>query len=80
MTNYRPISLISNIAKIFEKITHIRIFNLIVRECNILFSIQYGFIVFNNLGNSKLILVMFLGKAFNIFDQDSWNIIGQAAL
>lgn len=42
MTNYRPISLISNLAKIFEKIIHARLYKFIV-ECNIISSDQYGF-------------------------------------
>ena len=38
-TNYRPISLISNIAEIFEKIVHNRIIN----SCDLLTKNQYGF-------------------------------------
>lgn len=42
MTNYRPISLISNLAKIFEKIIHARLFKFVM-ECDIISSDQYGF-------------------------------------
>ena len=41
-TNYRPISLISNLAKILEKIIHKRITNFI-NKCCILAKNQYGF-------------------------------------
>ena len=41
-TNYRPISRISNIAKIFEKIIHNRITNFI-NSCDLLTKNQYGF-------------------------------------
>ena len=41
-TNYRPISLISNLAKILEKIIHNRITNFI-NKCEILAKNQYGF-------------------------------------
>ena len=41
-TNYRPIALISNIAKIFEKIIHNRIINFI-NSCDLLTKNQYGF-------------------------------------
>ena len=43
MTNYRPISLISNIANIFEKIIHNRIINFISKH-NIISKNQFGFI------------------------------------
>lgn len=40
--NYRPISLISNIAKIFEKIIHKRLYNFIKKN-NIISTSQFGF-------------------------------------
>lgn len=46
-SNYRPISLISNLAKIFEKIIHHRILNFIIKH-KILSKQQYGFM--KNLG------------------------------
>ena len=42
VTNYRPISLISNLAKILEKVIHNRITNFI-NKCEILAKNQYGF-------------------------------------
>ena len=41
-TKYRPISLISNIEKIFEKIIHNRVTNFI-NSCDLLTKNQYGF-------------------------------------
>ena len=49
MGNYRPISLISNIAKIFEKIIHKRLINF-TNKSKILSKRQFGFI--KNLGNN----------------------------
>ena len=43
MENYRPISLISNIAKIFEKIIYNRIYQWITVN-HILSNTQYGFV------------------------------------
>ena len=43
VSNYRPISLISNIAKIFEKIIYNRLFSFL-QQCNILADAQYGFV------------------------------------
>ena len=42
MTNYRPISLISNLAKIFEKIIKIRLIKFL-DDCNIIHKNQFGF-------------------------------------
>ena len=42
MSNYRPISLISNIAKIFEKIINNRLYDSITKN-NIISSQQFGF-------------------------------------
>ena len=42
-SNYRPISLASNIEKIFEKILHNIIYNF-VTKCSIISDKQYGFI------------------------------------
>ena len=40
--NYRPISLLSNLSKIFEKILHERTYNFL-NECNLFYSLQFGF-------------------------------------
>ena len=42
MSNYRPISLISNISKIIEKLIHSRL-NSYLEQKNIFYSIQFGF-------------------------------------
>lgn len=79
--NYRPISLISNIAKILEKIIHSRLYNFIINN-KIISENQYGFlknmgtrdafsnitnIVYNNLDKGIPIIVAFLdlAKAFD---------------
>ena len=41
--NYRPISLISNLAEVFEKILHIRLINFLLK-CGLLSKNQYGFL------------------------------------
>ena len=41
-TNYRPISLLSNISKILEKVVHKRLLSFLTR-CGILYNSQYGF-------------------------------------
>ena len=40
--NYRPISLISNISKLLEKLVHKRLYSFLVKE-KLLFEGQYGF-------------------------------------
>ena len=82
--NYRPISLISNFAKILEKVLHKRLLNFI-GKCNIVSDKQYGFLkgrgtkdalnfivdkVLNELDESKTIAITFLdlAKAFDTVD------------
>lgn len=82
--NYRPISLISNFAKILEKILHQRLLKF-VNKCNIISNKQYGFLknkgtkdaldfivdkVLNELDKSKPIAITFLdlAKAFDTVD------------
>ena len=43
ISNYRPISLISNIANIFEKIMYNRLYSFL-KDCNILSDSQSGFV------------------------------------
>ena len=79
--NYRPISLISNIAKIFEKIVYKRIYEF-VQENNIIDQNQHGFvknkgtkdalryltnIIYNKLDKSEPLIITFLdlAKAFD---------------
>ena len=86
VNNYRPISLISNIAKIFEKVIYERIFDFIYKH-KILSNKQFGFIknkgtrdalsyitkrIFDNLDKSKPIIVAFLdlAKAFDTVDHN----------
>lgn len=80
-TNYRPISLISNIAKIYEELIYIRMMNFI-NKCEILSNKQYGFRlnkstndaiadltakIYENIDKSIPIIVTFLdiAKAFD---------------
>ncbi len=82
--NYRPISLISNIAKVFEKIIHKRIYNFIT-DSKIIAKNQYGFLknkgtkdaivaitsfIYTNIdkNNSTVIAFLDLAKAFDTVD------------
>ena len=79
--NYRPISLISNIAKVIEKIIHKRMI-IFINKCDILVKNQYGFrknkstkaaltlisnVIYNKLDKSTPIAIIFLdiAKAFD---------------
>lgn len=80
-SNYRPISLISNLAKVLEKLIHTRLTNFIT-ECNIISERQFGFLknkstsdahadlvqyIYDNLNSDKRTIVTFLdlAKAFD---------------
>ena len=43
-SNYRPISLLSVLSKIVEKLMHFRIYKFF-EKCDILHSLQFGFVV-----------------------------------
>lgn len=83
-SNYRPISMISNIAKVFEKIIHNRILTFINKH-NIISNMQFGFMknrgttealqfvsntIYNSLDKSQPIAAAFLdlAKAFDTVD------------
>lgn len=80
-TNYRPISLISNIAKIFEKVLHVKLSKYFIKN-KILSEKQFGFvnnkgtkdalatitdIIYNKLDNSEPVIAIMLdlAKAFD---------------
>ena len=80
-TNYRPISLISNLAKVFEKIIHLKLLKLLYK-CNIISEKQYGFrkemgtkdalanvfkFIYNNIAKKipKIATFLDLAKAFD---------------
>ena len=84
MSNYRPISLISNLAKLLEKIIYNRLYNFLI-TCQIISDRQFGFvknrgttdalnhisnIIYKNLDKSKPIITAFLdlAKAFDTVD------------
>ena len=86
VSNYRPISLISNLAKIFEKVIYNRINNF-VQKNNIINDHQFGFIkrkgtkdalnfitnlIYNKLDKSKPTIVTFLdlAKAFDTVNHE----------
>ena len=87
-TNYRPISLISNIAKIFEKLIHHRI-SKFLKKCNLLSDKQYGFrkekgtnnalsfvsnLIHTNMNNDVPIIATFLDLQ-KAFDTVNFNIL-----
>lgn len=84
ISNYRPISLISNLAKIFEKVLHVRLIKFIEKN-KLLNKKQFGFrkdmstndalqlfsdSIFENLDSSKPTIAVFLdlAKAFDTVD------------
>lgn len=85
-SNYRPISLISNLSKIWEKLLHSRILNFLNKH-NIISKLQYGFckgkgtkealakvteIIYNALDSSRPIAAIFLdlAKAFGAVNHE----------
>ena len=86
LSNYRPISLLSSISKIFERLVHDRLDKFIVKN-NILYSDQYGFRknystymaalnlvdrISNGLDSKRTTAALFidLSKAFDTIDHD----------
>lgn len=86
VTNYRPISLISNIAKVFEKLIYTRLYNFLVKYKRININ-QYGFRrkigtsealntvidkILKMIDEDKAVMVTFvdLSKAFDTVDHD----------
>ena len=86
ISNYRPISLISNIAKIFEKIVYNRLYKFLQKH-KILSDLQFGFVknkgttdalsyisqrIYENLDKSKPMIATFLdlSKAFDTVNHD----------
>ena len=82
--NYRPISLLPSISKVFEKVAYIQVYDYLTRN-NLLYKSQYGFRklhstelaaleitdnIFTNLDKNKLPLAIFLdlSKAFDTID------------
>ena len=86
VTNYRPISLLSNFSKIFEKLLYQRL-DTFTRKHSIVSPFQYGFraghstthavtdvitMVYDNINDKKFTAVNFLDmkKAFDTVDHD----------
>lgn len=84
INNYRPISLISNIAKVFEKILHARLINFLTNT-NRINKMQFGFLknkstahalekvfdsIYNGINDNKAVSATFidLSKAFDTVD------------
>ena len=54
--NYRPISLLSNIGKIIEKLIHLRL-SLFLETCNCYYPVQFGFRLNFSTSNSLMSIV-----------------------
>ena len=59
--NYRPISLLSNISKIFEKLIHCRL-NLFLEQSNCLYPFQFGFRLNYSTNNALMTIVESIQK------------------
>ena len=86
VNNYRPISLISNLAKVFEKIIYSRLYNFVIKN-HLISANQFGFLknrrandaiallsdyVYEKLGCSEPIIVSFLDYSKRLI---LWTII-----
>ena len=63
-SNYRPISLISNIAKLFEKLMHKRIYDF-MEKCNIFSDKQYGFLKNKSTADAHSYITNYIYENFN---------------
>ena len=55
-TNYRPISLLPNTSKIFEKVIHSRL-NFFLEQHNLLYTYQFGFCIAYSINNALMTIV-----------------------
>ena len=68
--NYRPISLLSNISKILEKVIHKRIYSFLTSK-NILYQSQYGF---RGNHSTNLAIAEFLANIYNGFEKQKFTL------
>lgn len=62
--NYRPISLISNLAKIFEKLMHNRIYDFMAK-CNIFSKKQFGFLKNKSTSDAHAYITKYVYESYN---------------
>ena len=63
-TNYRPVSLLSNINKIFEKVIQSRL-NLFLEQHNLLCPYQFGFQIYYSTNNALMTIIERIQKQLN---------------